>query len=214
MGAQMISVYLVDDHTMVRAGFRRLLETEDDINIIGEKGCGEDAYPECLALQPDVVVADIAMPGEGGLSFIRRLLNKDESAKVLVMSMHDDETFVSHAIQLGARGYLSKSGDPNELAQAVRSVAKGDRWVSPEIAQRMVYSLGTGNESPVEILTTREFEVFILLSEGNSVIEIGKILHISPKTVNVHRANLMEKLKVKNTVELAHIAIRTQMIQP
>lgn len=210
----MISVFLVDDHAMVRAGFRRLLETENNITVVGEAGSGEDAYPEILKQHLDVIVVDISMPGEGGLSFIRRLLSKDKNAKVLIMTMHDDDAFVSHAIQLGAKGFLSKSGDPNELATAIKAIANGENWISPNIAQKVVYSMGSGQESPVEVLTTREFEIFMLLSKGKSVNEISTLLHISPKTVNVHRANIMEKLNVKNTVKLAHIAMRMGMLEP
>jgi len=209
----MITVYLIDDHTVVRTGFRRLLESEGDIQITGEAGCGEDAYLECLKLKPDVIIADISMPGEGGLAFIRRLLRKDENAKVLVISMHDDENFVSHAIQLGVKGYLSKSGDLDDLIEAVHAIGKGENWISPKIAQKIVYNKGAGVGSPVDLLTTREFEVFLLLSEGKSVNEIGLTLHISPKTVNVHRANILAKLKVKNTVQLAHIAVSMGILQ-
>jgi len=208
----MISTYLIDDHAAVRAGFRFLLEAEDDINVIGEASSSEGAFPECMQLNPDVIVVDISMPGEGGLAFIRKLLGKNSQAKILVMSMHDDETFVSHAIQLGASGYVSKSGDPQELAKAVQSIASGKKWITAEIAQQLVFNMGAGQDSPVEVLTTREFEIFILLSEGNSVNEIASTLHISPKTVNVHRANIMEKLQVKNAVQLAHIAVKTGML--
>ena len=128
------------------------------------------------------------------------------------MSMHDDDSFVTHAIQLGACGYISKSGPPNELFKAVREIAAGKKWIAPEIAQQLAFNSGAGHESPVEVLTTREFEIFILLSEGRSVNEIAETLHISPKTVNVHRANIMEKLKVKNSVQLAHIAVKMGML--
>ena len=209
----MITVHLIDDHAMVRAGFRRLLEAEGDIKIVGESGCGETAYPECLKQKPDVVVVDISMPGEGGLAFMRRILTKDSEMKLLVMSMHDNETFFAHALQLGAKGYLTKSGNTDELVEAVRSIAAGGRWISPEFTQKVANNFGGKYESPVNVLTTREFEIFLLLSDGKNAHDIGKTLHISPKTVNVHRANLMEKLKVKNTVELAHIAMRLDMIQ-
>lgn len=209
----MISVYLIDDHPTVRAGFRRLLECEDDIYVAGEAASGEAAYSECLKSKPDVIILDISMPGEGGLAFIRRFLHKEEQAKLIVMSMHEDSIFFTHAFQLGAKAYLTKSGDSEDLAEAVRAVAEGNNWVSPELAQKVVCNFNPSCNSPVDILTTREFEIFLLLSQGKSAHEISDVLHISPKTVNVHRANLMGKLKVKNSVELAHIAMRMNMIQ-
>ena len=209
----MISVYLVDDHSVVRAGFRRLLENEGDISVVGEADSGEGAYQECLDLKPDIIVVDISMPGEGGFSFMRRLLAEDSNIRLLVMSMHAEPIYLTNALQLGVKGYISKSGDPEELITAVRKIARGENWVSPKLAQEAIYNLDTSKQSSIENLTTREFEVFILLSEGKSVIEIGKALQISPKTVNVHRAKILDKLGAKNAVELAHIAVRLGVVQ-
>ncbi|MDQ6970215.1 MAG: response regulator transcription factor [Mariprofundus sp.] len=208
----MISVYLVDDHAMVRAGFCRLLETETDIHVIGEAADGEGAYADDLIKQADVVVTDISMPGEGGFGFMRRLLARDKHAKVLVMSMFDDVAFVRRAMTSGAMGYISKSDDPELMAQAIRMVTAGETWVAPILAQQMMSDLRDNKDNPQDLLTAREFEVFLLLAQGRDVKEIADILHLSPKTVGTHQTRVFNKLAVKTGAELARLAIRLNII--
>ncbi len=208
----MISVYLVDDHAMVRAGFCRLLETETDIQVVGEAADGEGAYADDLIKQADVVVTDISMPGEGGFGFMRRLLARDNHAKVLVMSMFDDVAFVRRAMTYGAMGYISKSDDPELMAQAIRMVATGETWVAPTLAQQMMSDLRDKKNNPQDLLTAREFEVFILLAQGRDAKEIADILHLSPKTVGTHQTRVFNKLAVKTGAELARLAIRLNII--
>ncbi len=210
----MISVYLVDDHAVVRAGFRSLLEAEADIAVVGEAASGEEAYSGYVELQPDVVVTDVSMPGEGGLGFMRRLLKRDKDAKALVMSMFDDVAFVKRAMEYGAMGYISKSDDPELLVQAVRAVAAGDTWVAPMLAQEMLGSMRTGEGSPQALLTDREFEVFVLLASGKDAKEIADILHLSSKTVGTHQTRIFHKLRVNTGAELARLAIRLNIINP
>jgi len=210
----MISVYLVDDHAVVRAGFSGLLEAEADMLVIGEAASGEEAYGGYFDLQPDVVVTDISMPGEGGLVFLRRLLARDQEARVLVMSMFDDVAFVKRAMEYGAMGYISKSDDPELLVQAVRSVAAGSTWVAPMLAQAMLGSMRAGEGTPQALLTDREFEVFVLLASGRDAKEIANILHLSPKTVGTHQTRVFHKLAVKTGAELARLAIRLGIINP
>jgi len=210
----MISVYLVDDHAVVRAGFRSLLEAEADISVAGEAASGEEAYGGYLELLPDVVVTDVSMPGEGGLGFMRRLLKRNKDAKVLVMSMFDDVAFVKRAMEYGAMGYISKSDDPELLVQAVRAVAAGNTWVAPMLAQEMLGSLRTGEGAPQSLLTDREFEVFVLLASGKDAKEIADVLHLSPKTVGTHQTRIYHKLGLNTGAELARLAIRLNIITP
>ncbi|GAV20550.1 two-component system, NarL family, invasion response regulator UvrY [Mariprofundus micogutta] len=209
----MISVYLVDDHAVVRAGFSSLLDAECDIQVVGEAASGEEAYSGYFELQPDVVITDISMPGEGGLGFIRRLLTRDIDAKVLVMSMFDDVAFVKRALEYGAMGYISKSDNPDLLAPAVRALAAGETWASPKLAQQLFGSNRSGHENPHEILTSREFEVFVLLALGQDGKEIADALHLSPKTVGTHQTRVFNKLQVKTGAELARLAIRLGIIK-
>ena len=209
----MISVYLIDDHVVVRRGFKSLLDAEEDMYVVGEADSGEDAYRECLNIKPDVVVTDISMSGEGGLSFARRLLERDPEAKVLVMSMFDDVSYVRRAMEIGAMGFLSKSGNPELLIQAVRAISSGEIWVAPLLAQQMMGKLRTSQGSSEEVLTPREFEVFVLLAEGKEGKEIADILHLSPKTVGTHQTRVFNKLGVKTSAELARLAIRSNLIE-
>jgi len=208
----MISVYLVDDHAVVRAGFRSMFEAELDITVVGEAASGEEAYGHYLDLQPDVVVTDISMPGEGGLGFMRRLLKRDKDARVLVMSMFDDVAFVKRAMEYGAMGYISKSDDPELLVQAVRAVAAGNTWVAPMLAQEMVGSMRAGEGTPQALLTDREFEVFVLLASGKDVKEIADVLYLSPKTAGTHQTRIYHKLGLNTGAELARLAIRLNII--
>ncbi len=210
----MISVYLVDDHAVVRAGFSSLLEAESDIHVIGEAASGEEAYRGYFELYPDVVVADISMPGEGGLGLLRRLFARDKDVRVLVMSMFDDVAFVKRAMEYGAMGYISKSDDPDLLAKAVRTVAAGDTFVAPALAQQMLGSMRGGQRNPQELLTDREFEVFVLLAKGKGAKEIAGVLNLSPKTVGTHQTRVFHKLSVTTGAELARLAIRLNIINP
>jgi len=207
-----ISVFLVDDHAVVRAGFARLLEIEADLHIVGEASDGESAYADCLLVQPDVVVTDISMPGEGGLGFMRSLLLRIPDARVLGMSMFDDVAFVRRALAGGAMGYISKSDDPDLMPQAIRAVAAGEIWVAPSLAQQMMNHLHYQQDNPQELLTAREFEVFVLLAKGSDAKEIAEILHLSPKTVGTHQTRVFNKLAVKTGAELARLAIRLNII--
>jgi len=210
----MISVYLVDDHAVVRAGFRSLLEAESDIHVIGEASSGEEAYRGYFELYPDVVVADISMPGEGGLGLLRRLFARDKNVRVLVMSMFDDVAFVKRAMEYGGMGYISKSDDPDLLAKAVRTVAAGDTFVAPVLAQQMLGSMRDRQRNPQELLTDREFEVFVLLAKGKGAKEIAGVLNLSPKTVGTHQTRVFHKLSVSTGAELARLAIRLNIINP
>jgi len=208
----MISVQLCDDHQILRKGVRMLLENSGEFEVVCESSSGEQAYIDFQQFKPDVMLLDMSMPGEGGVALLRRLLAKYPDAKVLVLSMYDDVVFPRRALDLGAKGYISKGVEDFILVQAARKVAMGGHYVEPEIALRMALEKQHG-DSPLSCLSVREFEVFRLLAEGEAVIRIAEILHLSPKTVGTHRTNIMAKLELDNVAELARLAIRHQVIE-
>jgi len=207
-----IRVMLVDDHAVVRAGFHHLIETFADMQVVGEAASGEEACRQAQTLQPDVIVLDISMPGIGGLETIGRLARVAPQARVLVLSVHENEPFPSLALERGASGYLTKRCAPEELVQAVREVAHGRRYLASDVARRIALGRTDGEAKRLASLSPREFEVFSCLARGRSVNEIAASLNLSPKTVHVHRANLLAKLGVKTTTDLVHIAVRMGVV--
>ena len=209
------TVMLVDDHAVVRMGFRLLLATTDDIDVVADVATGEEAcrlYPE---LTPDVVVMDIAMPGIGGLDALGRILAKDPRAKILVLSAHEDAIHPMRALRAGAAGYLTKRGAPEELIDAIRQVAKGGKaFIEAAIAQQLAAQHATGALGPIDMLTPREFSVFLALAHGRSVNDIADTMSLSPSTVGTHLYNIKQKLGASNAAELALIAIRNGLIEP
>lgn len=214
-GSKPITVLLVDDHPVVCDGYRRLLETEPDIRVAAEAGDGETGCAQYKKHAPDVVVLDISMPGIGGLETIRRIKAYDPGARILIFSMHTSETMVSHALQAGATGYLTKQGGMGQMVEAVRRVARGEPFVDAE------YAGGSKNrgtpatsENPLQALSTREFQLFKLMAEGHSISGIAATLCISPKTVGVHHTNIMKKLGLNNASQVVRLAIRCNVIEP
>jgi len=203
-----IRVFLVEDHDLVRAGIRQLLECTTGIQVVGEAAAAEDACEALEACAPDVVIMDVTLPGMSGIETIGRMLRRLPSLHILMLSMHESEPFPELALKRGARGYLSKRCAPEELVTAVQQVAKGQRYLSQDIAQQVALNQVTGETTGVRGLSPREFEVFILLARGESAREVAEILHLSHKTVHVHRANLMRKLGVTSNTELVKVALR------
>lgn len=214
-GGKTITVLLVDDHPVVCDGYRRLLETEADIRVVAEAGDGETGCSQYKKHAPDVVVLDLSMPGIGGLETIRRIKAHDPDARILVFSMHTGEAMVSHALQAGATGYLTKQGGMGQMVKAVREVARGERFVGDEYAHGAEKrNAAAAPDDPLRVLSTREFQLFKLLAEGNSISEIAAILCISPKTVGVHHTNILKKLGLHNTSQIVRLAIRCNVIEP
>jgi DNA-binding NarL/FixJ family response regulator len=209
----MISVLLADDHTVVRAGYRHLLQSAPDIKIVAEADTGEEAYRLCEKLQPDVTVMDISMPGMGGLEALRRIRAQNEHAKVLIFSMHDDAVFPSRALEAGARGYLSKSCAPEALIQAVRTIAAGSKYIGQEVAQKVALQMSQGTGNLLKKLTPREFETFTLLAQGVPLAELADQQHIDYKTVVSVQARIRQKLSIQNTAQLVMLAIRSGVIK-
>jgi len=206
-------VLLVDDHAVVRMGFRLLLQSTTDMSVVGEADSGEAAcrmYPE---LNPDVVVMDLAMPGMGGLEALRRIRARHPDAQVLTLSAHDDPMHARRALQEGALGFLSKRGAPEALLEAVTAVAAGRRYIDPALAQKLALAEFDGAaKSPVERLSEREFEVFVRLAGGATVQKIAVDLNLSASTIGTHLYNIKQKLGVVNQSELTLIAIRHRLI--
>jgi DNA-binding NarL/FixJ family response regulator len=209
----MINVLLADDHTVVRAGYRHLLQSAPDIKIIAEADTGEEAYRICEQLQPDVTVMDISMPGMGGLEALRRIRAQNQHAKVLIFSMHDDAVFPSRALEAGARGYLSKTCSPEALIQAVRTIAAGSKYIGQEVAQKVALQMSQGTGNLLKKLTPREFETFTLLAQGVPLAALAEQQHIDYKTVTSVQARIRQKLGIENTAQLVMLAIRSGVIK-
>ncbi len=207
-----IRVMLVDDHAMVRMGFRMLLGGTSEIEVVGEAEDGESAYQQYATLKPDVVVMDLSMPGMGGIEALRRLVARDRDARVLALSAHEDTAHPRRALKAGALGYVSKRSAPEELIDAVRAVATGRVYLGAELARKLAVQDLAGAGSPVEQLSEREFAVFLLLAKGQSVAQIAETLHLSPNTVGTHLYNTKQKLGVSNQAELTLIAVRNGLL--
>jgi len=208
-----VTILLVDDHELVRAGFRRLLEDGDNFTVIAEAGSGEQAVQDYVKHDPDVVVMDISMPGIGGIGAIERIIARDPAACILVLSVHEDSVFTTRAFQAGAKGFIPKRSAPEEMIKAVAQVALGKMCIDPEIAQQLAMQKLTGSDNALDVLSQREFEIFRLLAEGKTVNDIAELLNLSPKTVGTHHTNIKQKLDVSNSAELARLAIRSGLIE-
>ncbi|MEO0316005.1 MAG: hypothetical protein RI928_2461 [Pseudomonadota bacterium] len=208
-----INVMLVDDHAVVRMGFRMLLEATDDIRVVAEAESAEAAYQQIAATQPDVIVMDISLGGTMGVEATRRIVARDKHARVLGLSSHEDPSYVRYMLKAGALGYLSKRTAPDELIHAIRQVNEGRMYIDSHLSQRMALEEFNGEKSPIEVLSEREFGVFIQLAKGASVNQIAELLNISPRTVGTHLYNVKQKLGVANQAELTLIAVRHGLIE-
>jgi DNA-binding NarL/FixJ family response regulator len=214
----MIRVLLVDDHPVVRSGYRRLLETADDVLVVGEASDAETAYALLTGVQPlvpDVIVTDLSMAGASGLDLIRHVLQRHPLARILVFSMHDGEMLVRRALAAGAMGFLTKASAPDDLVIAVRALHEGRRYLGPDLPAALLSASSVPNTSEaraLKSLSSREFEIFRLLAQGSSCAQCAQTLQLSPKTVANHQTVIKEKLGVDNSAALAHLALRHQVI--
>jgi DNA-binding NarL/FixJ family response regulator len=202
-----ITVLLVDDHSLVRRGFRRMLEDESDMEVVGEAGNGEDSIKLAKELHPQVVVMDCALPGMNGLQATRQIIDESPNTAVLMLSMHTEGTWVRQAIEAGAKGYVLKNAMDLELGAAIRKVAAGETVFDPQVEQRTVLK---GERSAA--LTQRELEVLQMIVDGKSNKEIATALDLSANTIAVHRANIMNSLGIHKTAELVVYAIRAGLV--
>jgi len=210
----MIRVLLVDDHAVVRVGFRLLLQASEEVSVVAEAESGETACQRYAEVEPDVVVLDLSMPGMGGLVALHRIRARDPRARILALSAYDDPMHARRALRQGALGFLSKRSAPEALLEAVRTVAAGRRYIDPSLAQELVVAeLDGGADSPIERLSEREFEVFIRLARGTTVQRIAEDLKVSPSTVGTHLYNIKQKLGATNQSELTLFALRHGLIE-
>lgn len=208
MAIHAITVLLCDDHPMVRNGFKQLLESVPDIVVAIEAETGEQAYQAYRKQSVDLIIMDISMPGMGGLAAARHILEYDHKAKIMMLTMHDSQTYVARALKLGVKGYLTKMAEPDELIKAVRLMDRGRSYIEASLAHDLAVSNMSGDSDPIDILSPREFEVFAALADGRSVKSISSLLHLSPKTVGVHRTNIMRKMSADNLADITRLAIR------
>lgn len=207
-----VRVLLVDDHAVVRAGYRALLQSAPEIEVAAEADSGELACRRFAELAPDVVIMDLSLPGIGGLEATRRIVQRDAAARVLVFSMHEDPMFVERALAAGARGYVTKSSAPRVLVAAVKQVAAGGRYIGGDVEARLAFERVRSGDTPLMDLSTREFEIFCLLAEGVTSADIAKRLSLSQKTVANYGTQLKTKLNVASAAELTRLAIRHGII--
>ena len=207
-----IRIMLVDDHAVVRAGVRRLLEQETRFLVVAECDSGERAYQQYGEHLPDITVIDLSMPGMGGMEAIGRIIARYPAAKLLVLSMHENAAFASQAIKAGARGYLPKNGLAEELIGALESIANGQTYINANISTKITQQFLSNEENRLQQLSAREFEIFRLLAEGSDSNLIANKLNISSKTVANYQTSIKQKLGINNSVELVRLAIRSGLI--
>ena len=209
----MIKVLLVDDHELVRTGIESLLNLQKDISVVAVTNCGEHALEILEELSPDVVLMDIKMPGIGGIEACRRVLLQYPEVKVIALSAYNDGLIPKQLLKLGASGFISKGSSVEEMVNAIHTVIDGKRYLSPEVANNLVFQSMPGEaESPFSKLSQRESEVVNLILQGKSIQEMSELLVLSDKTVNTYRYRLYDKLKVKNDVELTRMAVKFEHI--
>src|SRR6476646_10761382 len=207
-----IGVMLVDDHAVVRMGFRLLVDGAPDMRVVAEAASGEDAVRTIEDAQPDVVVMDISMPGIGGLEAVRRILARAPETRVLVRSAHEDAMHARRVLKAGAAGYLTKRSAAEALMQAIRQVHQGKTFLEPEIAQQLAMHQLNGERNPLDMLSEKEFKVFLSLAKGQSVADIAEVMSLSPRTIGTHLYNIKQKLGASNSAELALIAMRSGLL--
>jgi DNA-binding NarL/FixJ family response regulator len=207
-----IRILLADDHSLVRQGFRAILATQPDMQIVGEAGNGREAVELAEQLKPDVVVMDVAMPELNGIEATRRLIETTPRIRVLALSMHKDSVYVREILRAGARGYLLKDSIDADLLAAVRAVARGEGWISPAVSDAVLSDYRRHVTAPLDLLTSREREVLQLIAEGKTNKEIASDLKLSVYTIDAHRGRVMEKLNLHSTGELVRFALRSGLI--
>ena len=205
-------ILLADDHAVVRQGFKLIISQQADLEVVGEAGDGEEAVILALQVKPELIIMDIAMPKVGGVEATRRIVEKLPGCKILILSMHKDAVYVREALRAGAKGYLLKEAIDHDFLRAIRAVAKGDAFLSPEISGAILDEYQQ-IQDPFDLLTAREREVLQMLAEGKVAKEIATALDISVYTVDAHRGRIMKKLGLHSSTEIVRFAMRRGLIQ-
>lgn len=209
-----IRILLVDHQALVRSGIQRLLEDNPRLSVVGEAASGEEAVELSLRINPDVVLMDVQIPGIGGMEATRRICHACPDTGIVVVTVDVSDPFPAQLLEAGASGYLTKHCDVNEITDAIEAVARGERYISADIAREMALSMLPGTEqSPFDRLSQREMQVMLMVTQGQNVHDISDRLCLSPKTVSTYRYRLYDKLGVENDVELTHMAIRHGIVE-
>nr|WP_136252219.1 UvrY/SirA/GacA family response regulator transcription factor [Ningiella ruwaisensis] len=210
----MIKILVVDDHELVRTGISRILNDVKDFNVVAEAANGEDAVAYCRKHSPDIVLMDVGMPGMGGLEATKKILRMCDDSRVICLSMHKENPIPAKIMQAGAYGFLTKDAEHSEMINAIYKVASGQKYISPEIAQKIaIGALDLNQSNPFEALTERELEITMMITQGVKVTQIARSLNLSAKTVNTYRYRTFDKLGIESDVELTHLALRHDLIQ-
>ncbi|MGY6588266.1 MAG: response regulator [Wenzhouxiangella sp.] len=211
----MTTVFIVDDHDLMRSGLKNILLTASDFELIGEASTGEDALRQIRQLKPDLVLMDVELPGLSGIETTERLLKILPRTRVVVLTAHSEPPLPARLLDIGAAGYLTKACDSKELISAMRAVMRGERYIGGEIAQQLALSLLPGTpQSPFQDLTTRELEVALMLTQGMKMPMIADTINVSPKTVATHKYNVYQKVGVNSEVDLLRLALRYGLVKP
>jgi len=205
-------ILLVDDHAVVRQGFKMILDAQSDMEIVGEAGNGREAVELAAQLRPDIVVMDVAMPELNGIEATRRVIAAGPHIRVIALSMHKDSVYVREILRAGARGYLLKDSGADDLVKAIRAVAGGESYLSPAVSNAVLDDYRKHVTNPIDLLTSREREVLQMLAEGKTNKEIAVVLNLSVYTVDAHRGRIMEKLNLHSINELVRFALRNGLI--
>ncbi len=207
-----IHILLVDDHAVVRQGFKMMLAAQPDMEIVGEAGNGREALELAGQLQPDVIVMDVAMPELNGIEATRRVADLSPRTRVLALSMHKDSVYVREILRAGARGYLLKDAISSDLLAAVRAIARGEGYLSPGVSDAVLNDYRRHVTDPIDLLTSREREILQMIAEGKTNKEIATILNLSVYTVDAHRGRIMEKLNLHSVTDLVRFAVRCGLV--
>ncbi|MCA0894782.1 response regulator [Microbulbifer agarilyticus] len=210
----MIKVLVVDDHDLVRMGISRMLGDVPDIEVVGEAKSGEDAIAFVREIPVDVVLMDVRMPGMGGLEATRKLIARFPQSRVIAVSSLDDDLFPSRLIQAGAKGYVTKGADLEEMVRAIRTVVAGENYISSSMATKLALRSVSGGSSPFDELSERELQTAVMIVNGSKVAEIAETLAVSPKTVNTYRYRIFDKLGLNSDVELTLLAVKHHVLDP
>ena len=209
----MIRILIADDHAVVRQGVRQVLALDADLLVADEAGDGWQILEKLRSGRFDLLLTDMSMPGPSGVELVRRVKDEHPAMPVLVLSMHGDSQTAARGLKAGASGYVTKDSSPTTLLAAVRKVAGGGQFIEPELAQKLVFETGLGGEAPPhEVLSDREYEVFLMIVQGRNSNDIAEALHLSPKTVSTHKMRLMQKLELESTADLVRYAFKHGLI--
>lgn len=210
----MIKILIADDHAIVRRGLKQILTETADMVVAGEAHNGQELLEKMRSDQWDVIVLDISMPGRGGLDILKQLKSERPKLPVLMLTIHPEDQYAVRVLRAGASGYLTKESAPDHLVEAIRKVARGGKYISPHLAERLAFNLESISERPLhEALSDREFQVLRLIASGKTVKEIGEELSLSVKTISTYRTRILEKMRMKNNAEMTHYAIQQKLVE-